>query len=452
MPKSPSDSNGWTWVFRKDKIHKQKPIDNPFGNVLERIATSFFVSNFPDSLDSKGLWNVCKPFGRIVDAFIANKRSKLGKRFGFIRFLGVRHEEEFAKSLSTIWIGSFHLLFVSVAQGESVSNDVSQDKEKPLSIQLNDDDLIKVEDTSKVDLVKVKNIDTINNLYCVCRNEGFAELKIHHVGGLWVWFQFNSKSSCEAFKANESLKKLWSYVKTVSSSFLVDERMIWLEIQGLPLCTWGSIAYKKVASLFGNFLFFDSDSEICMGWSINITDDLEVTDSEDDADRRSVNVAENQLDDLDDLMQPFEEENEILCSNHHENVSGNTGDKHVEVESDGSRPRGFENVLFNTNKDLNSSKELNPGNVSKVSDSHNVSCNEGNSDDRGPPGFEYVTKMGKGGTQSFPLPRSNKYSTSFGNFRRKDIKGYSIIDELNRIIEVGGIEKNPRAVGDECVC
>ncbi|GJW19169.1 hypothetical protein Tco_0026605, partial [Tanacetum coccineum] len=34
-------------------------------------------------------WNVCTPYGRLVDAFIANKRSKAGKRFGFMRYLGV---------------------------------------------------------------------------------------------------------------------------------------------------------------------------------------------------------------------------------------------------------------------------------------------------------------------------------------------------------------------------
>nr|GEV34055.1 RNA-directed DNA polymerase, eukaryota [Tanacetum cinerariifolium] len=37
----------------------------------------------------RGLWNVCTPYGRLVGAFIANKRSKAGKRFGFIRYLGV---------------------------------------------------------------------------------------------------------------------------------------------------------------------------------------------------------------------------------------------------------------------------------------------------------------------------------------------------------------------------
>ncbi|GJT83532.1 hypothetical protein Tco_1057874 [Tanacetum coccineum] len=76
------------------------------------------------------------------------------------------------------------------------------------SVQLDECDLIKVEDALTVVMVNVKEIDTISNMYQVCRNEGFDDIKIHHIGGLWVWIQFNFEKSCAAFKSNESLKKL----------------------------------------------------------------------------------------------------------------------------------------------------------------------------------------------------------------------------------------------------
>nr|GEW84339.1 RNA-directed DNA polymerase, eukaryota, reverse transcriptase zinc-binding domain protein [Tanacetum cinerariifolium] len=163
MAKSNSDHNGWTWVFGKNKHHQTKPIDNPYVKDVEKIATSFFVTNFPNSLDAKNLWMEFQPFERIVDAFIANKRSKQG--------------------------------------------------------------------------------------------------------GLWVWLQFSSVSSCEAFKYNESLNKLWTVIKVPSPSFVVDEQVIWIEVSGLPLYAWGSSALKKIANLFGKFNFFDDDVEdsMCMG-------------------------------------------------------------------------------------------------------------------------------------------------------------------------------------------
>ncbi|GKE81185.1 hypothetical protein Tco_1551185 [Tanacetum coccineum] len=131
------------------------------------------------------------------------------------------------------------------------------------SIQLSEHDLIKV-DTTTVVLVKVKEVDTISNMYCICRNEGFNDIKIHYVGGLWVWIQFENEKTCEAFKSNVSLNSLWSSLLSISPSFVVDERLIWIEISGLPLCAWGSNALKKVISLFGKFKFFDSESDDIM--------------------------------------------------------------------------------------------------------------------------------------------------------------------------------------------
>ncbi|GJW65015.1 hypothetical protein Tco_0116899 [Tanacetum coccineum] len=68
-----TDQNGWTWITRNKK---SKPIRNPYHKDLENIATSFYVTNMPPALTSKGLWNVCASHGRLVDAFIANKLSK----------------------------------------------------------------------------------------------------------------------------------------------------------------------------------------------------------------------------------------------------------------------------------------------------------------------------------------------------------------------------------------
>ncbi|GJV25431.1 RNA-directed DNA polymerase, eukaryota, reverse transcriptase zinc-binding domain protein [Tanacetum coccineum] len=52
-----------------------------------------------------------------------------------------------------------------------------------------------------------------------------------------------------------------------------------------------------------------------------------------------------------------------------------------------------------------------------------------------PPGFETFFKVDKHGSRS---SRTGKCSTSFGNYKRKDMKGFSFIDEMNRMIEVGG--------------
>nr|GEZ53953.1 RNA-directed DNA polymerase, eukaryota, nucleotide-binding alpha-beta plait domain protein [Tanacetum cinerariifolium] len=98
----------------------------------------------------------------------------------------------------------------------------------------------------------------------ICKNESFSDLKFHHVGGMWIWLQFSSSSSCSKFQDNAALKSYYSIIKFASPSFKVDERMIWIEISELPLCAWGSNAFKKVACLFGKFMFFEVDESTAM--------------------------------------------------------------------------------------------------------------------------------------------------------------------------------------------
>ncbi|GJV46943.1 zinc finger, CCHC-type containing protein [Tanacetum coccineum] len=53
------------------------------------ISKYIFVTNFPDNTTSKDLWEVCKGYGTVVDAFIPDRKSRAGKRFAFVRFIKV---------------------------------------------------------------------------------------------------------------------------------------------------------------------------------------------------------------------------------------------------------------------------------------------------------------------------------------------------------------------------
>ncbi|GKD48244.1 hypothetical protein Tco_1277220 [Tanacetum coccineum] len=50
-----TDPNGWTWVFGKNNRQQLKPIVNPSVKDVEKTAMSFYVTNFPNSLDAKNL-------------------------------------------------------------------------------------------------------------------------------------------------------------------------------------------------------------------------------------------------------------------------------------------------------------------------------------------------------------------------------------------------------------
>ncbi|PWA74066.1 hypothetical protein CTI12_AA248440 [Artemisia annua] len=88
---------------------------NPKFKDLHDITATTYVTNFPTSLGTKELWDLCDRCGSVADVYIARKLSKNGRRFAFVRFLKVKNKESLIDDLNKIWIGSYHL-FAAMAR------------------------------------------------------------------------------------------------------------------------------------------------------------------------------------------------------------------------------------------------------------------------------------------------------------------------------------------------
>ncbi|GKE72869.1 nucleotide-binding alpha-beta plait domain-containing protein [Tanacetum coccineum] len=208
---------------------------------VQKISTSVFVTNFPDQFTAKELWNTCKQYGYVVDAFIPNRRSKAGKRFGFVHFIKVFDAERLVNNLCTIWVGR-HKIHANVARFQRVSmnnsssqfkkneekrnhtHDVSIDKgtkgpvnsyvhavKGPQSMNMGmESNPVLVLDESCVNQQvyayclpgKVKEFASLTNLKVVLVSEGFDNVKLRYMGGFWVMLEFSSEEVKMKFQSS----------------------------------------------------------------------------------------------------------------------------------------------------------------------------------------------------------------------------------------------------------
>nr|GEZ25887.1 RNA-directed DNA polymerase, eukaryota [Tanacetum cinerariifolium] len=265
------DTNGWCWKFKNNKQDLSIPLRNQFHKEVEKIASSFYLTNFHDYVDAKRLWVECQSYGRIVDSFIANKRSKAGKMFGFVRFLGVKNEEQLALSLASIWIGSYHL-FVYVARfnrqekneafsknnGDKTTNYIPSQKadhvgssqnKKSYASSLNGDRDSKVE--KQVTAIKGNTLSNVpltpslitpalvlDDSCTLLTKEEFLDVKLTYLGGMWVMIELDNEATKLKLLQHIGVNSWFHILQVAIHNFVSDERVVWVDIEGVPLNVW----------------------------------------------------------------------------------------------------------------------------------------------------------------------------------------------------------------------
>nr|GFA56134.1 DIE2/ALG10 family [Tanacetum cinerariifolium] len=243
---------------------------------VQKISTSIFVTNFPDHAKAKDLWNVCKQYGQVVDAFIPDRKSKAGKRYGFVRFIRVYDVDRLVSNLCTLWMGSHHLQanvarfmrppavksggythqngkympkktednsnngrridkmsYVNVVNGDTKSTEACE------PALLLDESCLNQLDYSLGLLGKVKEFSSFDNMRMVLGNEGFNDIDLRYMGGMWIMIGFKTKDTKAKFQSC-------------------------LDIEGIPLKLWSESTFNWIAAKWGKMLYLEKLDEGCL--------------------------------------------------------------------------------------------------------------------------------------------------------------------------------------------
>ncbi|GJZ24600.1 hypothetical protein Tco_0562059 [Tanacetum coccineum] len=108
---------------------------------------------------------------------------------------------------------------------------------------------------------KAKDVSAIPNQPFIL---GFQNVKLSYLGVLWVLFELDSLASKEKFLNHTGVRSWFTDIIQVTSSFVNDEKIVWVLIEGLPI----KIRVKELDAWLPNFqediqdvLSFDEESQ-----------------------------------------------------------------------------------------------------------------------------------------------------------------------------------------------
>nr|GFA50724.1 RNA-directed DNA polymerase, eukaryota [Tanacetum cinerariifolium] len=271
---------------------------------MQKVSHSVYVTNFPDSVNVRNLWKTCSTYGTVVDVFIPFKKSKAGKRFAFVRFIKVINHDHLVENLCTIWIGRYHLYATKVRferphKPHSDSNGKDGEPTKAVSIlgiqkpngRVNsyanivngvsssmhgtlissslalvlDDSCLVDRDLSKHAMGKVKEFLSIPNIQTILSDEGFSGVKLTYLGGMWVMFEFDKVDTKKHMMQHTGIKSWFHVVQDAVYDFVSDERIVWVDIEGIPLNAWSRETFVKIGNKWGEMLELEDNVDNSFG-------------------------------------------------------------------------------------------------------------------------------------------------------------------------------------------
>ncbi|XP_058758647.1 uncharacterized protein LOC131631902 [Vicia villosa] len=107
MDKS-KETEGWkeARIHKHGKRHEKKGSLETGGRreVWKTTKTTFFVTEFNDKWEARDLYHEFKELGDIDEVFIPNKKTRWGKKYGFVRFFNVGDERRLEMKLDNIFL------------------------------------------------------------------------------------------------------------------------------------------------------------------------------------------------------------------------------------------------------------------------------------------------------------------------------------------------------------
>nr|GEZ65034.1 RNA-directed DNA polymerase, eukaryota [Tanacetum cinerariifolium] len=82
---------------------------------------------------------------------------------------------------------------------------------------------------------KVKDIESIPNLRTLLSKKGFPKVKLSYLSGLWVMIELENEVSKSSLVDHVGVNSWFHIMQEATQDFLSEERVVWVDIEGVPL-------------------------------------------------------------------------------------------------------------------------------------------------------------------------------------------------------------------------
>ncbi|GJT64320.1 RNA-directed DNA polymerase, eukaryota [Tanacetum coccineum] len=123
-----------------------------------------------------------------------------------------------------------------------------------------DDSCIVEHDLSKHVMGKVNDFLSIPNMYNILKDEGFLDIKLSYLGGTWVLIEFDSMAAKEKFLNHSGVNSWFEITQEAINDFSCVERIVWVDIEGVPLNAWSKETFDRIGKKWGKTLDMEDNS------------------------------------------------------------------------------------------------------------------------------------------------------------------------------------------------
>ncbi|GKC45930.1 transposon TX1 [Tanacetum coccineum] len=255
-------------------------------------AVSFMFFNFPEEWGMGRMWMIFKRYGTVFDMFMAKRRLRNGKRYGFRNNgnmeMGEGHVRRETGGHNANSGGSYrgdgltynkdNRRFVDVVNGEHNRDGAkSLEKEtKGINVQPNgkegftllreengtrrtikvDENDINVGILSRCVVEEVKALCFLAKLPMLYKEQGLEGTEVKLLGGLEVLLVMeNEIMAANVLSDKEHGMRRWLYkLRKGESVQRTAGRITWISILGIPFSCWSEGVFKKIAAIHGTIL------------------------------------------------------------------------------------------------------------------------------------------------------------------------------------------------------